>query len=481
MWALLSFTWVRKSNRQWRSLLAGLPLLLAVVGVFYLAIAIGFKTDDDLRSRYLSAAEVSTAKGQHKVATLMFERATAIRKLSDRHLFLLAMSAHKSGQIAKGSAIVQMLAPLDYPRHAQSHFWRAAQLTEKAKRTPKDVESAEKHLKHVLALDPSNHNAHAALATLYYETGQHELAVTKFQHAVNEHPELLLSFAKSLAFLGRSNEAKLQGERSLHWLDKKTRSEPQNTDWWYRAADACMFMTEFAKASEIVERLIQKNPDERKYAAALATVYVGWEQSLQGSSMDVDQKRLELLSRATEVFPDNIGLFSGLMKLLGSRNDVSDQLEAFLNQNIADGKAMGLSHLILGSKGFINQSEESSAVHLERAMELMPNAPIVANNMAWHLLQNEPIQPEVAFDIVNPVIERLSPKDLAKTPELVALWDTRGVAWLKLGKYREAVSDLEYAVENGLNGTPSTHAGLAEAYQQLGLVDLAKEHRKRSE
>ena len=82
---------------------------------------------------------------------------------------------------------------------------------------------------------------------------------------------------------------------------------------------------------------------------------------------------------------------------------------------------------------------------------------------------------------MNPVIERLSPKDLAKTPELVALWDTRGVAWLKLGKYREAVSDLEYAVENGLNGTPSTHAGLAEAYQQLGLVDLAKEHRKRSE
>jgi Tfp pilus assembly protein PilF len=52
--------------------------------------------------------------------------------------------------------------------------------------------------------------------------------------------------------------------------------------------------------------------------------------------------------------------------------------------------------------------------------------------------------------------------------------------YLKLGRYREAIADFEFALPK-LQSKAGAHAALAEAYQKLGLKDLAEEHRRRAQ
>lgn len=473
LWTLCTFGWLKAAGRKWTNLVAGIPVLLVIIGVGYLVISSSLRSDNDLRGTYVASAFANAQSGQHENATLMFQRAMEIRPLNDPALFQFALSAFEIGEIAKGNTILQRLAPDDEPRHADAHFWRAVQILSEKKLTLSEVDSAEKQLRHTLTLQPNHENARATLGKLYFETQRPRLATNEFAQSVKSHPELLLPYAKCLALQDRATEAKYQGELALQWMINRLREESSNLELLYEIADCHAFLKQYDRAAAILEQLIQKSPNERKYSVALASVYVDWETSLVGESEQEDRKRFQLLSRALSIYPDNPLLFSRLMHLVDDRNDVSEDLMQFLHQNIAQGHAMGLSHLILGSSGFLTQDSGPAALHLERAYELMPNAPVVANNLAWHLLTKDPAEPERAMEIIQPVI--------ARSPNLIEARDTRGMAYLELGEWRKAVSDLEFAVNNGLRQSSSTHAGLAKAYEKLGQTALAKEHKRLAE
>jgi predicted Zn-dependent protease len=53
--------------------------------------------------------------------------------------------------------------------------------------------------------------------------------------------------------------------------------------------------------------------------------------------------------------------------------------------------------------------------------------------------------------------------------------DTRGKILLKLGRYQDAITDLEYALPS-LGAAINTHRALAQAYEPLGLSQLVQEH-----
>ncbi|TWU05939.1 Anaphase-promoting complex, cyclosome, subunit 3 [Stieleria varia] len=468
-----TFGWLRSAGRKWWNLVGGIPILLVALLVGYLAISCSISSENDIRSRYLVHADAAAASGNHKSATLLYERAMEIRELTDPSLFQMAMSALEAGETAKANTIIQKIAPPDEARYARAHFWRASQLLDNPRRTMDDVIAGEDQLKLALQLEPTNDNIRAALATLYFQSGRIDRAAAEFSNITPQHPELELRLAKSLALLKRTDDAKAHGEKALKYLKEQAARDPDNLNARYQLADCYAFLEEFPTSAKILTELIAQSPAKPEFSKALSTVYVKWETSLIGDDIETDRNRFALLAQALSVYSNDIQLFDRLMQLLGKRNEVSEELAAFLNRNIAEGRALGLSHLILGSRGFLDDRVEPSMFHLERAYELMPNAAIVANNFAWYLLNSDPPAPQRALQILGPIIE--------KSPEVSALRDTRGMAYLAIQEWRKAVADLEFAIENGLRGSVTTHRGLAEAYTQLGLPELAEEHRRIAE
>ena len=106
---------------------------------------------------------------------------------------------------------------------------------------------------------------------------------------------------------------------------------------------------------------------------------------------------------------------------------------------------------------------------LEMALGQDDSDAIGWNNLAWVLLQNP-----------NPPLEKAlaaSNKALAVSPKDFRFRQTRGEIFLKLGRWKEAVDDLEYAL-NGAPDATTIHQSLAQAYEALGNQELASVHRQ---
>jgi predicted Zn-dependent protease len=65
---------------------------------------------------------------------------------------------------------------------------------------------------------------------------------------------------------------------------------------------------------------------------------------------------------------------------------------------------------------------------------------------------------------------------LDRDPANPTFLDTRGRIHLALGKWKDALADLEVVLQHA-PATAGVHQALAEAYDKLGLRTLADEHR----
>ncbi len=101
---------------------------------------------------------------------------------------------------------------------------------------------------------------------------------------------------------------------------------------------------------------------------------------------------------------------------------------------------------------------------LELALEREPNAPVILNNLAVALAQNND-DLEKALSLVNKAIE--------KWPNHSYFLETRGQIHLKLAHWQDAISDLEQAL-NTQELRPAIYPSLAAAYEKTGAKDMTE-------
>jgi Flp pilus assembly protein TadD len=144
---------------------------------------------------------------------------------------------------------------------------------------------------------------------------------------------------------------------------------------------------------------------------------------------------------------------------------------ALMNETLAHGKAPEILHFILGTMAWEEGETRLAKEHFQLAYDMAPHVAIVANNLAYMLAVGDPPEPSRALNIINPLVE--------KFPANFNFRDTRGQIYAKLGRWQEAIMDLEFALSH-LYEPRRTHAALATAYQNLGMRDLAAEHERLS-
>jgi tetratricopeptide (TPR) repeat protein len=95
-----------------------------------------------------------------------------------------------------------------------------------------------------------------------------------------------------------------------------------------------------------------------------------------------------------------------------------------------------------------------------KILAIIPNAPMVVNNLAW-LMCEEQAQYQEALAMTDAV--------LLKFPEYIDLIDTRGMIYYRMQQYDEAISDFNKCVEL----YPKNNPGLAATYFHLGRAQAA--------
>lgn len=459
-------------KRQFRYLLYGVPSIIAFV-VFGVFLIRGVMYGGSHRAdQYANAAAKAAKAGQWKEAQLFYQRAIDMGRNERSTLFELAKAAEKNGDEPVKVAVMDSLAPVQVATFAPAHLWQAARVLSNQPVPADRIPVVEAHLRHALSLDANNRYAHLMLGELYFQSGKMKLAQNHLTQVIQRSPEHRLMLAKTHGLLGQKEQAKQWAAQAVDYYSDRIERNSDDVEAHLALSDAYFFQEEFPKAASILQRATQANPDSKALRYGLARVYVQWSDSLQGMTEEIRQAKFELLSAALLANPDEMLVFDRLISHLATDEALSAEGREMLLQNIAEGRGVAMSHLILGTLS--DPGTKESQMHLEMAYEELPTAPVVINNLAWALAQQETPDLQRAYDLIDGVIQR-SGKQVA--PQFL---DTRGLILVKKGRWKDAIRDLELALPSHRTEA-ATHLALAEAYEQIGSPELALRHRKMAE
>jgi tetratricopeptide (TPR) repeat protein len=469
-------------RRETRHLVRGLPSILVFGLAAFLILTCRFRSDAALAESYLLEAR-RNEQTSPATAALLLERVVSLRPADEQTLFELASMAQQAGDQTRASVLIQQLAPetgLGYfPAHLQvGRYYLARQhLSEE------NYRRAELHLRHAQGLEPNDASANALLGQLYFMRGVWAPAILYFEAALdpvatgNAEPPAELQFimlllAKAHAFNGNPERAEQLARGAHKYFTARLAVDPDH-DFQSRIilADTSTFLEDYQAAAQVLADGLALQPQNAEIRSAIARFSVAWSDAMRETRSGTRAEQLELLSKALLMDPNYAPIFDRMMRILtDDQDEAAAAARKFLLDNVAAGKSIALSHLLLGSAAYGTEDAETAAYHLERANELLPDANIVKNNLAWFLAFNE--QPDLprALQLIDDVLRR--------DPDVPGFRDTRGQIYAKLGRWDEAIDDLENALSLS---EPETHLALATCYEAKGMTELARSHRSLAE
>ena len=478
--------WVR--TREPRFLVQGLPALLVFGLIGFVLFAQTIKPEIKTIDRYRGLVEDAVQEQDWDSAALWLRKLNQLGLEDDETRFRTAVVAKELGRHQRAVRILRELAPDDRVGYPEAHFWAARDRSWNLD-DPEDVQILVHHLD---AATKSRFavRVHAVLAEIYERQGNqkpdeepeteeerqqleelrrknYDQALYHLRYAVTANPDLRFQMARLYRLVENTDAAKQQLQIAERDYGRMVESNRGNVDARLRWAIACSMQGQYEKAENIIKEGLSLSRDPR-LDIALADIYASLAALLEPEGDKELSQRLKLLQQALSYSPSRPHALYQLARLLPLEGDDEPGRTSVLQDALADGKAAAVVHLILAVYDQDRDAWRSADLHLEQAYRLSSDMAEIVNNLATMLTNSDPPYHQLAYDLVTAAC-KIDTEDLR-------MRETRGQVLFDLGRWAEAIEDLE-AARSEMEGDIELHDTLAQAYQQVGDTERAKEHR----
>ena len=447
-------------------ILACLPSMIAAAVMIY-ALSVGSSAPID--KIYAREAQLRWNQKDFPAALVCSQRLVRRNPAEVEYRYLMTLVLERLGRLDEAEAVARSIAPEDRSGFALAHFWLAERLMADPRRLASRAPAIEGHLRRGLQSVPKAPQAKAMLGKLYALTGRARDARVLLEAVAGDEPERLLDLARVCRSLGDANEANRRGRAARDAAQARTESRPDDKPAWFLWADACTFLEDYPQAVQVLEQAakITGEPGFKKVAADVCAI---WSAALGKRGLSSAGERLSVLQlglKYDEANPRVLDQISGLVNQADAAQ--AEQGRAALRAVLASGRAPAVAHFALGNDDWSRGRLRAARDHWEQAYRIDPKLTAVANNLAWMLAYHDPTDLPRALALIDEALNR-SPAD----PRLRG---TRGQVLVKLGRWKESLAEIESALSGG-ETSPGLHDSLAQAYDHLGMAEMAAEHRK---
>lgn len=274
--------------------------------------------------------------------------------------------------------------------------------------------------------------------------------------------------------LGLGDAARKRASDLLDGLEQEILTSPEKLSLRLQAARLLAFLEQREQAVALLREGLDYADNTQELAIlhrALADGYVMMSNQLatKDHSPRGVMARFENLRKAVEYDATSQAVIDAVTLACADVSESKNQELRILKEAIVQGVAPDASHFILGTLALHEGDIDAATRHLEIAVEKNPNLPGLLNNLAYAMTQQAEPDLKKALDLANAAV--------GATPNNAYARETRGQILIKLERWSEGISDLEFALM-----APELRSlirpSLAIAYDHLGQPEIAERHRK---
>lgn len=205
---------------------------------------------------------------------------------------------------------------------------------------------------------------------------------------------------------------------------------------------------QFASAHAKIDEFLGKNADRKDFAAALHYL----KSDIFIAEKNNDSAEVEL-KKALELDENYLPAYSGYASLLIAKNQTDAAIEQY--KKAVEKKPSATIYTLIGMLEESRENSSEAEKHYRKALEITPETPIAANNLAWLIADSGQGNLDEAL--------QLAQKTVNKNSNVAGYYDTLGWVYFKKGLYSPAVEQLKKAValdeaEAKLNGAKPNSA-----------------------
>lgn len=481
--ALLPIRWVMDAGSVARRqhLWPALPAAFAAVAAGGVAALSMGDMLGRLERTYQDAALDAAKRGKIDDARLCWERLAALDGGKPNTLFALALAKLNLGDLARAITMIAKLAPDDRLGYGPAHLWQADQILRSASGMS-DARLrglAESHLERCATVttqltEPQRQEMLWLLAQVRLAQNKTDAALPLLEKLAPERLEARLVLGNVLS---RQNQPAAREQYSILLEQAKARLVRNPNDLVTRnlGAEAARRLGDYPGAEALLRDGVRLTNDPQTHQS-LANLYLVWlDRDVPADSAAALGRRLKLLRQAIEAQPTNVAALRHLAELTRGMGTTADAARATLQQLLAAGQHLDLLHLVLGDDAWQRGDHIGARRHYEQAFQISPAAPAIANNLAYALASQDAKELPRALALIDGVLAVTH----TDHPQRANFRETRGQILVRLGRYKEALGDLEAALV-ALPTRRDLHLALANAYDKLGDPDMAKAHRDKA-
>ena len=377
---------------------------------------------------------------------------------------------------AQSDRLLDYLAPGDSQGYAPAHRLRALAQSKILGQRPVDpgeLESLGWHVQQSLGIE--DEALQRTRSDFYLATGKMNLATSELSKLANVSPDYWFALAEVLLARGDLNLARNALGRAAGAFEKLVSLNPADIEARIRYATALGRLGEFDSAIEIMTNGWKLTPDER-FREGLCDVYLMKFQKHRNIQGPIEQQ-WEYLQSALEWNPKNRLIYEGLSQLCADvrvraiapmlRSKIDSLLDA---TEFSSELLFAKSNLLLVDKQFGSAIEALRQI-VQKDQEFHP----AMNNLAWLLIDQTTVSPE-HFEQAHVHAKRA----VELLPSSASYRDTLGLVLFKQRRWTEAIAEFEVSLRSSQNSLPTLEK-IAQAYQELGQIELSDRYRSRIE